>query len=161
MIRRLRYQKRRSRIELKKSRRRKSYLKQLHIRQQRKEINISYRKDEKPILHINVPELFSVIKYPEVTLKFIKELKHLKFDNKIKHIFLDLEKIKSIDIGSICILLSIMHELKGKSIAGNYPKDEECRRIFEESDFFSHVRSNTSKTNNKNFIIKIGSDKTC
>ena len=62
MIRRLRYQKRRSRIELKKSRRRKSYLKQLHIRQQRKEINISYRKDEKPILHINVPELFSVIK---------------------------------------------------------------------------------------------------
>ena len=160
MIRRLRYQKRRSRIELKKSRRRKSYLKQLHIRQQRKEIKIRYRKDEKPILHINVPELFSVIKYPEVTLKFIKELKHLKFDNKIKHIFLDLEKIKSIDIGSICILLSIMHELKGKSIAGNYPKDEECRRIFEESDFFSHVRSNTSKTNNKNFIIKIGSDKT-
>lgn len=113
------------------------------------------------VKELEVPENFEILKDTEVVLKFIKLIK-----NKIiykKPIDLNFKNVKSIDIGSISVLLSIIEELSinGIRCTGNLPDNEQCRKFIEESGYFNYVKminNDGNKIEPKNFIIDIGKD---
>lgn len=108
---------------------------------------------------------FSIDSNIEGVVAFFKGFSAYKY-NHIKKVDFDMSNVNNIDIGAIVMLLTHVTKLADEKIfvTGNYPEDENCRQIFEESGFFKHVQEiNTQKKNRSNkfnLIVKTGRTKT-
>lgn len=110
---------------------------------------------------------FSLFSEPENVIQIIESLEKCKSKSRyIKHIQLDLSNIKQIDIGAISFLLAKVNEMsqnKRIRIWGIVPKDESCKKVFEESGFLDYMRDLAGRKfikHSDNFIFRVGTDKT-
>lgn len=110
---------------------------------------------------------FTLLENTDEVIEYIQTLKSYRdYYQLIKVLIIDLRGIKKIDIGAICILLSVVEELTlfKVPIEGNFPRDKTCLKVFIESGFLDHMKRITgvefTKTQNKNLIIKQGRGKT-
>ena len=100
-------------------------------------------------------------------MNIVKQLKGYAIPKfRFKKLLIDLEHIQSIDIGAICILLSVVEELSfyQVNVQGTFPNDYKCSQILKESGFLSHMKTITGSTfeiqNQKNLILKRGKNQT-
>lgn len=119
----------------------------------------------KKIANLRIPNKFALFENKDEVLSFISILFEYRHDTKIKEIQLDLEHIKQLDSAAICMLLSVINDLSNERIAviGNYPKDDKCRKMFEESGFLDYMEDNLGhpiRNNHSNLIVETGKDVT-
>ncbi len=122
---------------------------------QKKEIIRNDNKLKKKALtyekHIIAPQIFSLIYNTDETLDFIKNINECY--DKNKNVYMDLEKVETIDSGAIVILLSTLVKFKEKKLSfiGNKPSNKIARNILVNSGFFgnSHGGNEISTHNNK------------
>lgn len=124
---------------------------------QRKEIRLF--ADEEFKLLVNTQEVIDYI-------SILKSYKNLS--REVGTINIDLSLVKTIDIGSISLLLSSIKELNifGINIKGNLPNDKPCRDFIVSSGYLDHM-SDVSKNlkyhlksfESKNLILMSGGDK--
>jgi hypothetical protein len=144
----LRYAKKRA----KKSLRRRLKRKRIIRAQRRAAIGKSRYTNERQLdrirfrAKISAPENFSLIQNPEETISFINELGAALRERKST--FVILQKIKFIDYSAITLLLSIMFRFKEEGIKfnGDFPNNQEAKRLLVDSDFFEHLKSAAAKT---------------
>lgn len=100
---------------------------------------------------LSAPSNFSFIENTVAVLSFLELIK-----DKIKHrkpILINLEEITNLTNDAIVLLLAIVKNpaiTKGVPIKGNYPRDRELRKIFQESGVFG---ANGSDSEYKNYIL--------
>ena len=116
---------------------------------------------------IKAAKKFSIINDANNVVKFVYKLKSYAKANYAGYsINVDLSEIERMDVGAICLLLSVVNELSyfEVSITGNIPTDNDCAEIFHQSGFLNHMRLLTGKTmiksSSKNLIIKTGKGRT-
>lgn len=110
---------------------------------------------------------FSLQENPNNVIDFLYILKsYAKKFFRGHQLTIDLGAVVRIDIGAICLLLSVVEELSyfNLNIIGTIPVHKDCKNIFIESGFLSHMRTISGKsfteTSSKNLIVKRGKDKT-
>ncbi len=113
----------------------------------------------------NIPLLFEMLANHDNVIAFFNELLSLRNDRKLKSVELDFRNIVAIDSSAICMLLSVIKELKNHNInvTGNYPEDMSCRKILIESGFLKHMKDANGRDINvefPNFISETGTNKT-
>lgn len=99
-------------------------------------------KDTKPI--IDVPRDFRLIDNRETCLEFFRLLRN---DNAIsiyrnrRFVRITLKDVQQMDYAAISVLTAISDELKsnGITIAGDFPRDEDCKQFILESGFLNHM----------------------
>jgi hypothetical protein len=100
---------------------------------------------------LNAPSNFSFIENTVEVLSYLENIQnHI---NHRKPILINLKEITHLTNDAIVLLLSLVKNpaiTKGVSIKGNYPKDEELRKIFIESGVFG---SNGNDNEPKNYIL--------
>ncbi|MGR3219043.1 MAG: hypothetical protein ACUZ8H_04400 [Candidatus Anammoxibacter sp.] len=88
-----------------------------------------------------LPEIFSIFKNPEETLKVFSEV--LRFAKQKSPIFFHLTAISDITPDAILYMLSLFdfcdHKYGFKSFKGDFPSNSEAKNIFVESGFFKYV----------------------
>jgi hypothetical protein len=100
------------------------------------------------------PSNFSFISNTEELLNFFNKLKG-KFNNR-NNVSLDLSDINHIDPSSISLLVANIKDdrfLRGMTVTGNTPKDENLKKVFLESGFFDYVKSSTPRTKHNNILF--------
>lgn len=110
---------------------------------------------------------FSFYDFPDNVISFIDKVEETISKKKYQIIKFDISKVTKIDIGAIGVLLSKINELskKGIRVEGNFPKDEQCKKLIIESGYLYHMRDlkgrkfNLSQENS-NLMIKRGFDRT-
>lgn len=133
-----------------------------------KRLKLKRLRSKKRHKKLYADENFSLLKDTQNVIDYIANLKRYKFlRNNFGTITIDLSLVKSIDIGSISLLLSSMKELNiyGINIEGNLPKDTTCRNIILSSGYMENMTSvsNSIKTTletfkSKNMIIMSGGE---
>ncbi len=122
-----------------------------------------YYKDKE--VRKKLPSDFSISSNIEGVVAFFSGFSAYKYKH-VKKVDFDMSDVTTIDIGAIVMLLTHVTKLAGEQIfvTGNYPQDDKCRLIFEESGFFEHVKEiNARKRNGSsefNLIVKTGRTKT-
>ena len=93
------------------------------------------------------PENFSLLNNTEETMRFfmyfIENVKSIEYG---KEFFVDSSKVKKVTVDAIIYLIAIMYSpntniIMNYKYAGNFPKDEEARKIFHTSGFTNYVHS--------------------
>lgn len=108
----------------------------------------SKSKYKKPHYTFIAPEIFSLEKNPEKTLKFFESVNSVKNKKRMHSaFFIDSENIQEIGIESLMYLTAILRDTKNNiflkySFKGNFPKNENAKQTFIESGFLSFVESN-------------------
>jgi hypothetical protein len=103
---------------------------------------------------------FRLMLNPEGVIKFIETLKKYKHREDIVEILIDLDFVRTIDIGAVSLLLSSVEELSlyGKKVIGTVPKEKSAYKFLIESGFFKNISmvsnrlSRNIKVNNKKNI---------
>lgn len=144
------WQKRRQIKLEKKNRRRKAWIK-LKNKNRRNGIGSSYakrirNKSAKELYRIDAPEKLDLIYNPVETSDFFADV--LRFANKNSKslsIFFNFERTKHLSVDAIIYLLAIIKDFQKMGLvkhqfSGNYPKDEDARRIFFRSGFLNYMR---------------------
>lgn len=101
--------------------------------------------------NVQAPKILSLIENPTGTIKFINKLRN-SFNN-LEKVFVDLSNVIEIKHDAIVILLAVMIRFKSKNIPfnGNFPKVIKARNILIDSDFFNHF--NMSFTDKAQYYI--------
>lgn len=125
--------------------------------------NTSSQKKE---YNLYPPEDFSIKINPAGVISFIYEMKSLSRGKEfISEIKLNLDDVKNIDIGAICMTLSVIEEysMQGILFSGTAPKKTDCLEVFIDSGFLGHMTNiySSKKTilESENVILKRGRDK--
>ncbi len=104
---------------------------------------------------IKAPANFSLINNTEEVLGFFKEAAALLSNRN--QVDFDLRDIKDLTSDAIALLIAKIKDknfTRGLSIKGNKPVKKELKRIFDESGFLEHVKSEYKPPKNeKNFLI--------
>jgi len=117
----------------------------------KKEVQKQSRIDE-TFTNKKAPSNFSFIENTEAILQYLDELKALFCQRK--NVLINLKDITNLTNDAIVLLLSFVKNPKivnGVAIRGNYPKDENLRKIFVESGVFNNNNGNEDET--KNYIL--------
>lgn len=108
---------------------------------------------------------FRLLENTDEVIKYLQKLKTYRgFSEKIEILIVDLRRVTNIDIGAICILLSVIEELSlfKINLKGNFPFNADCERIIMQSGFLNHVKRITGESftphQNHNLIVKQGRD---
>jgi len=110
------------------------------------------------------PGNFSIEKGLEDAIFYTNKVRDFKARH-FSHLFLDLSKIKNIDLVCIVMLLSSVNQVASRRIPvfGNQPLDPICNDIFNKSGFLSHMNKISggkfTSSDEHNLIVKIGTDK--
>lgn len=115
-------------------------------------------------LEKSLPPVFSFEKDKESVLRFLNEAfdyyKALRHKIQEKRYNYDLTAVTSIDITAICLFLSLINKIYANGIGsrGNYPNDDDARRILEESGFSDIMQTayktlKTKKYKNQLYIV--------
>ncbi|WP_417327034.1 hypothetical protein [Halarcobacter sp.] len=93
---------------------------------------------------IKSPENFSIIDNTNEVMDFFNDSKHVIEDLK-KNINQDFKKISAVTPDAILYMMSYIDDMKNRevsfSINGNFPNDKQCRKLFQESGFLLHLKS--------------------
>lgn len=112
-----------------------------------------------------LPSEFSINSNIEEVVAFFSDFSTYKYKH-VRKVDFDMSDVTMIDIGAIVMLLTHVTKLVDEQIfvTGNYPKDERCRLIFEDSGFLEHVKEINARKKNSNcefnLIVKTGRTKT-
>jgi hypothetical protein len=125
-------------------------------RRTRKKRNNSWLlpKDSEKYEIVNIPSVFSLINNTEEVLKFFKNVGNL-FANR-KQLHFNLEDVDELTPDAIALLVAKLKDdrfTRGLKSRGNLPKNNDLRRIIEESGFFEHVSSLYPVPRNKNNLL--------
>lgn len=121
---------------------------------------------EEPVLRYRVHQQFDVRNNIGNVISSIKGLKGFKREKYRKsHLMIDLSQIESIDMGAICLLLSVVEELHIHDVivTGNFPNNPYCQDLFRESGFLAHMKTITGSEFIKpktSLIVKRGKTQT-
>lgn len=124
------------------------------------ELIARYRNSE--ILKPN--DYFELLKEPQEVISFVEILKKYKYRDDITEIKINLDDVKTIDIGALSLLLSSVEELSlnNKNVSGSVPKNKEAYEFLLKSGFFKNITnlskrlSNKIKTNKNQNLLLIG-----
>lgn len=88
-----------------------------------------------------------------------------RLNHRVKTINLELQDIKFIDSGAICMLLCVVNHLALYQIRvqGDVPLDEKCKKVFIESGFLNYMKNEDGlpyQINSPNLIVKAGKNTT-
>ena len=88
---------------------------------------------------IKAPDYFSLINFPEESIKFINQLENC-FEKKEK-VSVELKNLKYLDHSAVTILVSILFSFKKNNIQfrGSLPKNDNLRFLLVNSDFFKYL----------------------
>ncbi|GIM48821.1 STAS domain-containing protein [Capnocytophaga stomatis] len=155
-------QRKRHRRFLKSIKRRKKYLKRKHQFSILPKKLKPYHNFIRNAISKKLPCVFSIKENTKETLSFINDVKNIK--SKGKNIYFNMNKVSSIDEGTIALFVSIIKELSSKKykIVGSKPKDKTARKILEKSGFFEHLDGSIDEENRttSNTILTEGQSKT-
>ncbi|MFA6422870.1 MAG: hypothetical protein WCW17_00280 [Patescibacteria group bacterium] len=129
------------------------------LRRQRRKKGQTLFNSPKYFKKISAPAYFSMIKNPEGMVRFYHD-----FENVVSTgagVDFDLSQIKVMTVDAVLYTLYFFDYLKSKRVyyfvRGNEPKDQECKRIFQESGFYKYVQSSQlNKTSYNIFPIESG-----
>lgn len=113
---------------------------------------------------ITFPENFSIENGLEDAIFYTNKVRDFKA-RTFSHLYLDLSKIKKIDIVCIVMLLTSSNQVASRRIPvfGNQPADPICNDIFNKSGFLSHMSKISggkfTSSDEHSLIVKIGTDK--
>jgi len=106
-----------------------------------------------------VPDIFSIRDNPEATIQFFNQI--LSYRNKHRFgmkFFIDSANVIKVTVDALLYLIAIISDTKYNStynyiFAGNLPKSDEAKRVYEESGFMTFVHTKnkidiTPQTNN-------------
>lgn len=133
---------------------------------QKRTIEEHEKEERSKIYKFNPESEFSIIENTKNVISFIYRLKQYAKKRFNGYKFqINLEDIKTIDIGAICILLSTIKELSyyGIEVSSTIPSDSACKKKLTESGYMAHVRSmagTIEEPKNKNIILIKGKDRT-
>lgn len=96
----------------------------------------------KDYVKIKAPSNFSFIENTEEVSLFIKKLNR-QYEGK-KKVYILLDGVEKVSYGAIVVLLSIMIKFKTSNIDfnGNFPKNQEAKKIITQSGFFEYLYKN-------------------
>lgn len=115
---------------------------------------------------VQLAEDFRLLTQPDIVLKTIRDLSKIKNNTTSRqHIYLNLQNVKHLDIGSLSMLLAVVNSYKSNiSVIGNYPLNHNCYQFFVDSGFLDHMKSiqgkKPEKKNPNNLMLQRGFDKT-
>lgn len=139
---------------------RKVVKKKVHRNNEKREMLI-----ERPYKVFYVPEVFSIIKNPEETIKFlnsvieqvekVRKVSHQSIKNNIKTFALKMDCTKEITGDALMYLLTIIKNTRGKKAVpinwwGNFPKQEKMKHFLQKSGYLKYMQTakeNLVKTN--------------
>lgn len=104
----------------------------------------------RPTLQIEAPSIFSLIKDPEQTLKFLAEIRRRASKWSL---FIDLSHVKIIDPEAVAAFVAVM-ESRSFEVRGNQPLDDTCRRRLHDFGFFKLVKGVRSNEASGEFRMK-------
>lgn len=89
--------------------------------------------------HVLAPDNLSLIDNPEEVILFFKKIHEILNNNQ--RVYVILKKVKNIDYGAITVLLSEMYMFKLKKIQfqGDFPSDQNAKKLIIESGFFDYI----------------------
>ena len=92
---------------------------------------------------VQLAEDFRLLTQPDIVLKTIRDLSKIKNNTTSRqHIYLNLQNVKHLDIGSLSMLLAVVNSYKSNiSVIGNYPLNHNCYQFFVDSGFLDHMKS--------------------
>lgn len=138
------FQKRRQR-RAEPARRRKD-LRQTTLRLERRERR---KKNRKPKIDIIAPTRFSLVRDPETTLKFLKEIK----EKSLKwNLFIRLRDVVLIDPEAVAAFVAVMESTENTYVGGDQPLEQVCRRRLHDFGFFERVRGISPMSDSKGKI---------
>jgi hypothetical protein len=148
---------------LKKTRKRKSWVKERNIRNNKKKPSKPPKIKNDPIVVerkvLIVPSDFSLLSNRENVLQFFKQCKQI-VKNTYRIVHFRFENVQNIGSGSMTILLSICGWLndQGISVSGSYPNNPKARLFLESSGFLRYFKSKTNRksVSSKNAILTRG-----
>jgi len=152
----LRLQRRKERRNTKKRLKRKRQ--QKHIRRSLQGKDTSERKEwiniEKKYggNRIRAPKILSLLRNTEKTVQFLQRI-NLSWKER-RPVFVILTDVEEIDYSATTALLSLMHRFRVINIKfnGNFPQNQETRKILHESQFFEKLGSNYPSS--KDYTVK-------
>lgn len=120
------------------------------------------RKKEYKIL---IPQNFQLFENQSEVITFLSYLLDFRLDYRVKTINLELQDIKYIDSGAICMLLCVVNHLAlyQVRVQGDVPLDEKCKKVFIESGFLNYMKNEDGLPYNidsSNLIVKAGKNTT-
>lgn len=94
---------------------------------------------------------FELLKEPQEVISFVEILKSFKYRDDILEVKINLDDVKTIDIGALSLLLSSVEELSlnDKSVSGSVPKDKGAYDYLAESGFFKNISNVSKRLSNK------------
>lgn len=109
-----------------------------------------------------LPHIFCITTEPEKTIAFLNTI-YNEIQKNTYPIFLDFTLVEKLGIGAILYLLSLLADLKYRSIPfilkGNYPNNQACKKLICASGFHRYIKSGNMDNYDANIIsIKSGSD---
>ncbi len=84
---------------------------------------------------LTAPSAFSLIVAPDVTIKFLEDI---RTKIAMRSLFIDLRKVERIDPEAVAAFVAIIKS-GDSEIRGNQPRNAKCRRRLHEFGFFEHV----------------------
>jgi hypothetical protein len=127
------------------------------IRQERKEVILKPKNE------------ISLLSHSNNAIDFISELKSYKnAAHEVKKVYLDLNDVIAIDIGTISLMLSSIKELNlfDVNVGGNIPVNPICKNIFISSGYLEHMAEVSKNLENsmkvsktKNLMLMLGKEK--
>ncbi len=100
---------------------------------------------------ILVPKVFSFVKNPEGTMKFIEQFKKIVDESENRtHIHVNSRSVKVVTVDALIYLLAAIDnskEFKQHLYSGSFPKNKKSRRIYTDSGFTKYVQTYAAQNN--------------
>lgn len=125
-----------------KYRRKQTVTKSQNFRDRAFQRSLSQIKQQRKVVSVSPDENLALLKDTNNVISFISKIKSFKnVPHEVKGVFIDLEDIKEIDIGTISLLLSSIKELGlyGIAVEGNLPKNSICEKVILDSGYLEHM----------------------
>ena len=109
---------------------------------------VRIKKNNPPFIKLELPQRFSLMDNPEETMKFFmcfaREIEQKEFG---KYFYIDSSKVEYVTVDALIYLIAILqnktfNRAMRYSFRGNYPLNEDARRVYKESGFNDYVKLN-------------------
>ncbi len=118
-------------------------------------------QDKKPIVIQTPPKNFSLINNPEETMNFFMDFKtEIDRTQYGTEFFVDSKNVEIVTVDALIYLIAILQNDKHNkylhySFSGNYPDNEDARKIYTECGFTNYVHSNLKMLPESNNRVRI------
>lgn len=143
-------------IENKKKRKKRRYSNQFYSKNAFSNNSPYFNSTQKPkIIVKQAPSNFSFLENCDLMLEYLRDV-HIEL-KKGKRILFDISKIKKLTTDAIAVLVAKLQDrgfTMAQEVYGNEPDQEDLRKLFTQSGFFEHVKTEVFvPRNNKKILI--------